>query len=94
MIYYTINHFVTTDESTDSLAESTVHGDDSLHVWIDSDPTTAPADDVHEMPSNGWTWETDKGGFQQHPSVLDQYDGEIERRDPWETTLTEGVSQG
>jgi len=55
MIQYAINHFVTADESTDSLAESTVHGDDSLHVWLDSDPTTAPADDVHEMPAGGWT---------------------------------------
>jgi len=94
MIQYAINHFVTADESTDSLAESTVHGDDSLHVWLDSDPTTAPADDVHEMPAGGWTWETDKRGFQQHPSVIEQYDGEVERRDPWETTLTEEFSQG
>jgi len=94
MILYAINHFVTTDESTDTLADSTVHGDDTLHVWLDSDPTTAPADDVHEMPADGWTWETDKSGFQKHPSVLDQYDGEIERRDPWETTLTEEFSQG
>ena len=92
MIQYAINHFVTT-ESTDSLPESTVHGDDSLHVWVDSDPTTDTADEVHEMPQDGWTWVSDMDGVSQHPTVLEQYDGAVERRDPWETTLTDGFSQ-
>jgi hypothetical protein len=93
MIQYAINHFVTTDDGTDSIDNSTVHGDDSLHVWVDSDPTTDPADEVHEMPSDGWTWKSDKSGFRKHPTVLEQHGGDIERLDPWDTTLTDGYTQ-
>jgi len=94
MIQYAIQHFVTTDDSTDSINNTTVHGDDSLHVWLTSDPATDPADEIHEMPPNGWSWQTDTSGWQQHPPVLDQYEGEIARLTPWETTLTEGYTQG
>jgi hypothetical protein len=91
MTYYAINHYVV---QGDEPMQSTVYGDDSLAVWVSSDPKKDPPDHSHEQPAGGWTWVTDKDGFKQHPSVLDQYDGEIERRTPWETTLTEGVSQG
>jgi len=95
MIQYAINHFVTTDGSN-QLANSTVHGDDSLAVWVDSDPETDNPDHTHGQPDEGWTWKTDTSGWEKHPDVLTEYasdTSEIERLSAWETTLTDGVSQ-
>ena len=91
MIHYAINHYVT--DGSDPM-DSTVHGDDSLAVWVASDPATDPPDHTHEQPEEGWTWRTDTSGWQKHPDILSEYTsdpGEIERLSPWETSLTDGV---
>ena len=93
MVQYAINHYVTSGSEP---MESTVHGDDSLAVWVDGDPATASPDQTHEPPSDGWTWRTDTSGWQEHPSVLKEYVSdvaEIERLSPWDTTLTDGVTR-
>lgn len=93
MIFHAINHFVT---GGDEPMESTVHGDDSLAVWVDSGPETDKPDHTHGQPEDGWTWRTDTSGWQKHPDVLTEYASdasEIERLSPWETTLTDGVSK-
>jgi len=93
MIHYAIHHFVT---NGDEVMESTVHGDDSLVVWIDSNPKTDNPDHAHDQPEHGWTWRTDTSGWQKHPDVLTEYTSDaskIERLSPWQTTLTDGVTQ-
>jgi hypothetical protein len=93
MIHYAINHYVT---SSDDPINSTVHGDDSLAVWVDSDPQTDTPDHTHEQPSEGWTWRTNQSGWQKHPNILKEYVSDaskIERLSPWDTTLTDGVQQ-
>lgn len=92
MTKYTIHHFVT---GTDP-EETTVHGDDALHIWTDSDPQTDPADVVLDAPSNGWTWESNMSGWKKHPDPLDDYattPSDITRLSPWETTLTDGYTR-
>ena len=92
MIHYAINHYVTT--SGDDTMDSTVHGDNALCVWDESDPTADAPDHRHDQPDDGWNWQTDMDGWKQHPDPLSQYaddTSEIERLPPWDTTLTEGV---
>ena len=92
MIQYAINHYVT---SGDDPMDSTVHGDDSLAVWVESDPQTDAPDHTHEQPDTGWVWRTDQSGWQKHPDVLTEYVSNpenIERLSPWDTTLTDGVT--
>ena len=74
MIYYTINHFVTTEEESDGLDNSTVHGDGSVAVWLVSDHTTDDPDLTIDQPPAGFTWVTDKSGYTQHPPELDPED--------------------
>ena len=93
MIHYAINHYVTSGDDT---MDSTVHGDDALCVWVDSDPTTDDPDHTHEQPSDGWGWQSDMDGWQKHPEPLSEYvsdPSEIERLDPWETSLTDGTQK-
>jgi len=52
MIYYTINHYVTTDDSTDP-AKSTVYGDNALCVWESDDYATTAPDYRHDQPNGG-----------------------------------------
>jgi len=90
MIYYTINHYVTTEEN--NLLKSTAHGDSALCVWESEDYATAPPDHRHDQPTDGWTWRGDTEGWLSHPDVLDQYASnpdEIERIDVWDTSLTD-----
>jgi len=92
MIHYAIHHYVTSSDSEPM--DSTLHGDDALCVWVESDPTTDAPDHTHDQPDDGWGWRTDMDGWQQHPGPLSQYTddaAEIERLTPWETTLTDGV---
>ena len=93
MIQYAINHYVT---SGDDPMDSTLHGDNALCVWTDADPETEDPDYTHDQPSDGWSWKSDMDGWQQHPEPLSEYlsdPSKIERLDPWETTLTEGVQK-
>jgi len=75
-IYYTVNHFVTTDTdtSTDTRAidNTTVHGNDTVHIWFDnlSDYQTESADIVIEQPPTGFHWEVDMDGYTEHPPKL------------------------
>jgi len=95
MIHYAIRHYVTTDETTDGMDTSTVHGDDALCVWTDGDPTSDPPDVTHEVPAEGWRWQSDTEDWQKHPAPLTEYassPSEIVRVSPWETTITDGVS--
>jgi len=96
MIYYAIRHYVTTDETTDAMDARTVHGDDALCVWTTGDPTTDAPDITHEVPSEGWRWQSDKDGWQKHPKPLSEYASsadDITRLSPWETTITDGVTR-
>ena len=93
MVQYAINHYVT---DGDGPMDSTVHGDDSLAVWVDSDPQTDPPDHTHEQPAGGWTWQTDQSGWQKHPDVLTEYVSDaskVERLSPWDTTLTDSATR-
>jgi len=74
MIYYTINHFVTQEGDGDQLANSTVHGDDSVAVWLVSDHTTDDPDLTIAQPPEGFTWVIDKSGYTKHPPELDPED--------------------
>ena len=92
MIYYTINHYVTTDKSTDPF-KSSVHGDGALCVWESDDYATTAPDYRHDQSSEGWTWRTDLSGWDTHPDVLDRYVSdpeEITRVDVWDTSVTDG----
>jgi hypothetical protein len=93
MIYYAIDHYVT---SGDKPMNSTVHGDDGVVVWVESDPQTDAPDHTYEQPETGWAWRTDQSGWQKHPDVLTEHASDsdnIERLSPWETTLTDGVTR-
>ena len=93
MIKYTINHYVTVGDGS---MDSSVHGDNALCVWVNSDPTTDDPDHTHEQPSDGWSWTSNMSGWQQHPEPLSEYvsdASEIERLDPWDTSLTDGVQK-
>jgi len=71
MIYYTVNHFVTRDDTADGpLTASTVHGDDRVAVWLTSQHQTDPPDLWIEQPPEGFTWKTDLDGFTMHPPEL------------------------
>jgi hypothetical protein len=69
MIHYTINHYVTND-GTDEF-NTTVHGDDSMKVWLTTDFTTDTSQLSIEQPPEGFRWETDPSGYTKHPSELD-----------------------
>jgi len=91
-VTYTINHFVTTDDSTDPRT-STVHGDDELCIWTQSDPKTDAPDERLEAPQSGWSWVTNTSGWRKHPEPLSEYADNVNdviRVEPWETVLTEG----
>jgi hypothetical protein len=67
MIHYTINHFVTTDETTATegatMDTSTVHGDDAVAVWLVSDYATDAPDLTIEQPPEGFTWTVGMEGY-------------------------------
>ncbi|UXF49911.1 hypothetical protein 7841G3A1_6 [Haloquadratum phage sp.] len=87
-IYYTINHVVTTETDTETdtdtdtntststdanaITQSTVHGDDAVHIWFDnlSDYQTESADIIIEQPPTGFHWEVDMAGYTEHPPKL------------------------
>jgi len=74
MIHYTINHFVTQDADRNQLANTTVHGDDSVAVWLLSDYQTDDPDLTIDQPPGGFTWVIDKSGYTKHPPELDPED--------------------
>jgi hypothetical protein len=77
MIHYTINHFVTTDETTatgGTMDTSTVHGDDAVAVWLVSDYATDAPDLTIEQPPEGFTWTVGMDGYTEHPPELDPED--------------------
>jgi len=73
-IHYTINHFVTvnTSTSTESIYSTTLHGDDTVHIWFSnlSDYQTESADIIIEQPPTGFHWEIDMHGYTEHPPEL------------------------
>lgn len=77
MIHYTINHFVTTDETTateGAIETSTVHGDDGVAVWLVSDYATDAPDLMIDQPPEGFTWTIDMDGYTEHPPELNPED--------------------
>jgi len=74
MIHYTIDHFVTRDGDSNQLANSTVHGDDSVAVWLVSDYQTDEPELTIDQPPEGFTWVIDKSGYTKHPPELDPED--------------------
>ena len=73
MIHYTINHYVTdeTDTADGAIDTSTVHGDDSVAVWLVSDHMTDAPDITIAQPPEGFTWTVDKDGWTEHPPEID-----------------------
>jgi hypothetical protein len=76
MIHYTINHFVTTDETAadGTMNTGTVHGDDAVAVWLVSDYATDAPDLTIEQPPEGFTWTVGMDGYTEHPPKLDPED--------------------
>jgi len=70
MIHYTIDHFVTRDGDSSQLVNNTVHGDDSVAVWLVSDYQTDQPDLTIKQPPEGFTWVIDKSGYTKHPPEL------------------------
>jgi len=100
MIHYTIRHYVTSEAGdTDAAGDAettTVHGDDALCVWVDSDPATAPPDEIYEVSGDGWRWRADGDDWIEHPAPLSNHADSpdaITRLTPWETTITDGVTR-
>jgi len=105
-IHYTVNHFVTTDTETDTdtdtdtststdtnaINQSTVHGDDAVHIWFSnlSDYQTESADIIIEQPPTGFHWGVDMAGYTEHPPKLnpESYVSDIKALTT-ETELTE-----
>jgi hypothetical protein len=59
-----------TDDGTDEL-NTTVHGDDSVKIWLTTDYTTDEPQLSIDQPPEGFTWETNPEGYTKHPPELD-----------------------